>query len=87
MTEEITNATDNKKASIVVFKDLKKAFDTVNHNLLIQKLEINVLKRLVSYLTKRTQSVYTDDVKSDIIEVVCGMHKVQYLDQNYFLYI
>ena len=38
MTEEITNAIDNKKASIGVFIKLKKAFDTVNHNLLIKKL-------------------------------------------------
>ena len=62
MTEEITNTIDNKKAPIGVFIDLIKAFDTVNHNLLIQKLEMNsirgiVLKWLVSYLTKRTQSV------------------------------
>ena len=38
MIEEITSAIDNKKASIGVFIHLKKAFDTVNHNLLIQRL-------------------------------------------------
>ena len=59
MTKEITNAIDNKKASIGVFTDLKKPFD---HNLLIKKLEMNgihgiVFKWLVSYLKKRTQSV------------------------------
>ena len=32
-----------------------------------------VLKWLVSYLTKRGQSVYIDDAKSDLLEVVCGM--------------
>ena len=47
MTKEITNAIDNKKASIRVFTDLKKAFDTVNHNLLIKKLEINGIHGIV----------------------------------------
>ena len=35
MTKELTNAIDNKKASIGVSIDSKKAFDTVNHNLVI----------------------------------------------------
>ena len=35
MIEEISNAIDNKKASIGVFIYFRKAFDTVNHNLLI----------------------------------------------------
>ena len=32
-----------------------------------------VLKWLVSYLTKRTQSVCIDDMKLDLLEVVCGV--------------
>ena len=39
LIEEITNATDNKKHAIGVFIDLKKAFDTVDHRILIKKLE------------------------------------------------
>ena len=39
LIEEITNATDNKKHAIGVFIDLKKAFDTVDHGILIKKLE------------------------------------------------
>ena len=39
MTDEITNATDNKKPSIRVFRESTKAFHTVNNNLLIHKLE------------------------------------------------
>ena len=90
INEEITNAFDNKKASIGVFIDLKKAFDTVNHNLLIKNLEINgirsiVFKWLVSYLTKKTQSVYIDDAKSDLLEVVCGVPQGSILGPTFFL--
>ena len=38
LIEEITNATDNKKHAIGVFIDLKKAFDTVDHGILIKIL-------------------------------------------------
>ena len=38
LTEEITNAMDESKYTIGVFIDLKKAFDTINHKILIQKL-------------------------------------------------
>ncbi len=38
LVEEISSSLDAKKFSIGVFIDLKKAFDTVNHALLIDKL-------------------------------------------------
>ena len=37
--EEITMAIDKKQQAIGVFIDLKKAFDTINHDILICKLE------------------------------------------------
>ena len=39
LIEEITTSLDNKKATVGVFIDLKKVFDTIDHNLLLQKLE------------------------------------------------
>ena len=88
MTEEITNAIDIKKLQSGFLIDLKKAFDTVN-NLLLKKLEMNdiggiVLKWLDSYLTKRTQSVYIDDTKSDLLEVVCGVPQGSILGPKLF---
>ena len=42
LIEEITNATDNKKHAIGVFIDLKKAFDTVDHGILLKNWNIMV---------------------------------------------
>ena len=38
LVEEITNSFDNHEATVGVFIDLKKAFDTVDHSILIEKL-------------------------------------------------
>ena len=69
---------DNKKANFALFLDLKKAFDTVDHEILISKLakygvkgrENNWLK---SYLTNRSQYCSIDGQVSDIMEIECGI--------------
>ena len=58
----ITEAIDKKEHVIGLFLDLRKAFDTVNKEILIQKLERygirgNALKWFHSYLNGRTQKV------------------------------
>ena len=58
MTETTKSSLDNKKYGCGVFIDLLKAFDTVNHNILLPKLEHygirgNGLKWFQSYLTDR----------------------------------
>ena len=55
MVEEITNSLDNNKYSIGVFIDLKKAFDTVDHDVLANKFHFYDVrciahKSIVSYL-------------------------------------
>ena len=57
------NSLDAKHCLITVYLDFKKAFDTVNHSLLLEKLEHIgirgvVLNWLKSYLTNRTQCVF-----------------------------
>ena len=39
LTEAIKNSLDNRKYGCGIFIDLQKAFDTVNHKILLMKLE------------------------------------------------
>ena len=59
LVEEITNAMDKRKLTIVVFIDLKKAFDMVHHNILVDKLDHygvrSVANNGCSYLGNRKQ--------------------------------
>ena len=57
---------DRKIFNLVVFIDTKKAFDTVDHQILLQKLELygikgNGLSLLRSYLTDRSQKCQVKD--------------------------
>ena len=62
LIEEITTHLDKGRFTIGVFIDLKKAFDTINHEILLKKMERygirgTVLSWLRSYLADRKQSV------------------------------
>ena len=60
---DILRATDNQEVTILLLLDLSAAFDTVNHAILINRLEKsvgikgNALKWFVSYLNGRRQCV------------------------------
>ena len=45
LVEEITTAIDDYKSTVGVFIDLKKAFDTVDHNILVKKTRVLWYKR------------------------------------------
>lgn len=59
ITEPVYNAMDNSNVSMLVMLDLSKAFDSVNHKYLLDKIENLGINRLwfQSYLTGRTHSV------------------------------
>jgi hypothetical protein len=81
---------DQKKSVLGVFIDLKKAFDTVSHNLLLQKLEcigINgvALKMFKSYLTNRAQIVQIDNTQSTARFITHGVPQGSILGPLLFL--
>ena len=75
--DELLTSIDQGLYSCGIFLDLSKAFDSVNHNILLQKLENFFGIRgksqeiLKSYLTNRCQ--YTKVVKSLNQKINCGV--------------
>ena len=78
IVEKIRNNMDNKILSCGVFVDLEKAFDTVNHGILIKKLHHYGVQGksndwIKSYLSNRTQSVCVNGATSETLNITCGV--------------
>ena len=74
---EATNK-HNPEFTMVVLFDLSKAFDVINHNILLHKLNKCGIRGIAkdwfeSYLSNRTQFVEIDDMKSSYQHVPCGV--------------
>ena len=88
--KEISAAIDNKISTIGVFIDLKKAFDAINHNILIDKMEHygvrgTANKWIVNYLNGRQQYVQIDNVHSSYKEVIHGIPQGSILGPRLFI--
>ena len=69
LLDDIIHSLEYKKCAIGVFTDLKKAFDTVDHQLLCKQLELydirgNAYNWISSYLNTRSQFVNIDGYRS-----------------------
>ena len=78
LVEKIRAVLTSGKFMISVFLDLKKAFDTVNHEILIKKLFAygvrgNILNWFRSYLDHRKQFVFLNNNKSQTKVITCGV--------------
>ena len=77
ITEKIKQTIDDKKYGCGIFIDLRKAFDTVNHEILLTKLEHYGIRGIPqnwfrSYLTNRKQYVSLHGEYSELKEIPCG---------------
>ena len=78
LVDKITRSVNNGDVVIGMFLDLKKAFDTVDHKILLKKLEAygirgHILDWFASYLTGRSQYVSFDGIHSKKRNVLCGV--------------
>jgi retron-type reverse transcriptase len=78
ITEQIRHYLDKGTFACGVFVDLEKAFDTVNHNILLSKLDHYGIRGrsniwLKSYLSNRDQVVKVNDSTSSKMNINCGV--------------
>ena len=78
LTESVKNTLDNKRLGCGIFIDLQRAFDTVNHEILLSKLEHYgirgcALEWFRSYLSDRKQYVSVNGKSSSLLTVSCGV--------------
>ena len=90
MVEKVRGAWDQGNVALGVLIDLKKAFDTVDHSILLAKLEHygvrgTAHKLMSSYLEDRAQYVTYDGYESDRGELLCGVPQGSVLGPLFFL--
>jgi len=86
----IGNALNRGNFCIGIFLDLKKAFDTVSHSILLKKLNklgVNntALAWFKCYLSSRSQKVDIDGFMSSTLELTCGVFQGSILGPLLFL--
>ena len=78
-TESIVRSLHEKIGTDVIYFDFAKAFDTVSHKLILNKLKTQcnidgtLLKFFTEYLRSRKQHVILDNVISECVDVLSGV--------------
>ena len=91
LLESITLALDNLELSICFLIDFRKAFDTVEHSILPNKLHHygirgTALQWFNSYLTNIYQYVNYNNTTSNMKQIVCGVPQGSILGPLLFLF-
>ena len=81
VTEQIYKSIDKGNISLLVLLELSKAFDSVNHDLLVNKLaQLNIDSTWFSnYLRDRTHSVKIDKIMSEQSPIYMEFPRDKYL--------
>ena len=90
LLENIMKALENGESAIGIFLDFQKAFDTVNHSILLDKLCIYgirgpALSWITSYLSNRYQYVVYNGYESECKYISCGVPQGSILGPLLFL--
>ena len=76
---DVHNKIDNKKQCCAVFIDFSKAFDSINHIILLNKVKFQynfsnkTISLIRSYLSYRSQKVQINKVLSDCLDIKAGV--------------
>ena len=85
-TDKWSTNMDSGLINVVLFIDLKKAFDTIDHNILLQKLTCygfsgEVIDLFKNYLSDRTEITVINNIRSDTRKVTCKVPQGSILER------
>jgi hypothetical protein len=90
LKDKVSNALERGEHVIGIFLDFSKAFDTVNHNILFDKLEHYgirgiALEWIKDYLRDREQFMSYNGIESKKVKMTCGVPQGSILGPLFFI--
>ena len=90
LTRDITSSFENEEYTLGVFIDLSEAFGTVDHQILIKKLQYygiddTALEWFKSYLSNRKEYISSQDISESCLDIICGVPQESMLGPFLFL--